>query len=627
MLREGRKYGVSILLASQLFRDFQDFVVGNTALKVALRVDDLRDQNKIAELFGIERNLIPKEKHKALVHWKGKVFSISTIPYFMYKSKCGEKKQVTRDSLGKGLEEKPITFTPKQQNLPMQSTDLINTISTSVENVVELYEDLLLTEEAFRKYLEKVRKVNRLSRRILEYYARLEALNGKKVNEVEKEFMYMILGGLNNNGTYREHSYASFVKEFLGFSISDPRKYAGEIAIYEQSDVTVITVKTHFIKFVELIEKLTTLIINKVSEYGFAISSKDEVDEDRKKVEELIESFVNTTLSLSIGIDSFATNVYNIRKIEEESLKKLLRKGIIQQKVLDMLGFKNLLKTNAVSLWGFDDYFTRIIFKIIFKEFIGEVSYIYINGVPTLNMLNDETKQQDFDFPKPKSIGGAICSLSDVIWTYTNYLNDHFVKWFNDYFNPFKKYFEATLSRMRNWDVPLYLKNKVLCDERYPTSCVKEDLYGYLDENTKELAYKPVNILVGKDTIDIIYNTIRCGLTSSRRYTYFYCGKYTFSEKEGYILLPKLLKDIMPALKLGLADITLSFEHYYKGYEGKEESSGGKGIHIMLRSRDLLEALRKSSKVSNKAKEDTPELPKINFKEVNLIELDKNFYI
>ena len=49
-----------------------------------------------------------------------------------------------------------------------------------------------------------------------------------------------------------------------------------------------------------------------------------------------------------------------------------------------------------------------------------------------------------------------------------------------------------------------------------------------------------------------------------------------------------------------------------------------KGIHVILRCRDLLEALRKSSKVSNKAEGNTSELPKINFEGVNIVELNKN---
>lgn len=84
ILREGRKFGVSAILASQLFSDFSEAVIGNTALKVFLRMDTLKDRRAISQLLKIQQSDLELGKFEAIINLSGGITKAMIIPYFQY---------------------------------------------------------------------------------------------------------------------------------------------------------------------------------------------------------------------------------------------------------------------------------------------------------------------------------------------------------------------------------------------------------------------------------------------------------------------------------------------------------------------------------------------------------------
>ena len=95
LLREGRKFGVAVILASQLISDFPQVVIGNTGLKIALRTDDPKDAKMIAAVFRVRAGDLPQSRFEALVGMGKRTIKAKIIPYFRYVE--GET-QCTRDT-------------------------------------------------------------------------------------------------------------------------------------------------------------------------------------------------------------------------------------------------------------------------------------------------------------------------------------------------------------------------------------------------------------------------------------------------------------------------------------------------------------------------------------------------
>jgi hypothetical protein len=96
MIREGRKYGISIILASQLLKDFEENVINNTALKIALKAEDPSDRKKIMDTFKVNEKQLPSDKFEALVMWKKFTKLVKSIPYFEY-NKYSNKEEICKE--------------------------------------------------------------------------------------------------------------------------------------------------------------------------------------------------------------------------------------------------------------------------------------------------------------------------------------------------------------------------------------------------------------------------------------------------------------------------------------------------------------------------------------------------
>ena len=85
ILREGRKFGASAILASQIFSDFSEAVVGNTALKIFLRIDTLKDRKTVSQLLKIPLKDLELGKFEAIISLSGEVARVRVAPYFEYR--------------------------------------------------------------------------------------------------------------------------------------------------------------------------------------------------------------------------------------------------------------------------------------------------------------------------------------------------------------------------------------------------------------------------------------------------------------------------------------------------------------------------------------------------------------
>lgn len=267
MLREGRKYGVSVLLASQMVKDIPDVAIANTSLKVALKLDNPRDRKKILDIFvNAKLKDLPSKRFEALVYIDGLIRRIKIIPYYKYQEllkiegeqnkKPGPIKPIGEGEAKTSDEEKAetldelITIAVKNRNIPL--IDALyqwsqNPIDSSAgygveENYKYILENLAIRydddkendKETARKVvktlrehvstlLEKERDINKLKGEIMRSLSEsggLELLKQEVVKRVaklspnEKLALYMVLEALWERGEDRA-IYLADVKSIL----------------------------------------------------------------------------------------------------------------------------------------------------------------------------------------------------------------------------------------------------------------------------------------------------------------------------------------------------------------------------------------------------------------------------
>jgi hypothetical protein len=214
--------------------------------------------------------------------------------------------------------------------------------------------------------------------------------------------------------------------------------------------------------------------------------------------------------------------------------------GEIPQEILNVLGFKKLLDVKHVELWGFEDYFTQSAIYCI-----NETPRLIINNVPPssgfINDLeriykNDPAKGQTI-FTEAKrvfnspltTLGGAICSLSQTVWIYTRRLGD-ISKWFKDYVNLEMEYIRRAWEILgaAGWVVPEYLR----------------------DSRAHNLISEALVFVRG-----FVYNEngiVEEGIIRSGDYC-----ECKYMEPYGVTLLARIIYDLVPAILLGVSDVTL----------------------------------------------------------------------
>ncbi len=159
MIREGRKYGLSVILASQNLKDFKENVINNTALKIALKVEDPSDKRKIMDTFMVKENMLPNEKFDALIKWEKNLKLMKIIPYIEYKNYYNKEKICTNNKYNeyskqeKNQEEVTILEIPslkEQQDEKIKNeTDTNSIISQIIDNAIK-YNNIILLDALYQ---------------------------------------------------------------------------------------------------------------------------------------------------------------------------------------------------------------------------------------------------------------------------------------------------------------------------------------------------------------------------------------------------------------------------------------------------------------------------------------------
>jgi hypothetical protein len=429
-----------------------------------------------------------------------------------------------------------------------------------------------LTLEELKKYLQVVSEINAISFNILEWCRRnIWSVVGESQAREAKipfdkwsdEVRRIVISGLKveqlKNPYYTPNAYAMFIKDFIGLYLENPALYVENLMFKEEmSNVNIVFEKTLFIEFVEYVYRITEFILKKASELGIRIEAPKAVE---GSIDELIERFLQKVYEVTVGVNSFTTAVWGLRKITPSYMKKAY--GEVPQQLLDILDFKKLLEVKYVELWGFKDYFTQLAVYCIYDRYPA-VYHAIINNVPIsqsflqrLSYVNDPAKRQRIltqvtQMHQLSSLGGAICALNQAVWSYISRLREICVKWFRDYVDLESLYVGEAWEKLgeQGWKVPEYLRD--LSNDITPT-------YAYFERG---LMYDEVGVVNRRIALTVSY--CECSYSD-------YTAQFT--------LLARLLYDLMPAIFLGVADVTLKI--YLCG-----RSSGGVCRNIM--SSDVL---------------------------------------
>jgi hypothetical protein len=402
--------------------------------------------------------------------------------------------------------------------------------------------------DEFKKYLQTVSELNAIASKIEEWLEKniWSVVGGPQTgwfaapfNNWPEEIRRAVISGLKvergKNPRYVENAYAKFIEYFIGVKLEKPDVLVEKLAFGEDlSDVNIVFTRTWFLVFVDEVHEKTDFILKKARELGIEMGTPSIVE---KPIHELIEEFIQKTQGVMVGVNEFATSVWGLRKIMPSYIKKI--HGEIPQEILNALGFKKLLGAKHVELWGFEDYFTQSAIYCIDKTpwliinnvppssgFINDLERIYKSNPAKGQTIFTEAKRV-FNSPLT-TLGGAICSLSQTVWSYTRRLGD-ISKWFKDYVNLEMEYIRRAWEILgaTGWVVPEYLSRA--------HNLISEAL-----EFERGFVYNE-------------YGIVERGIIRGSR---DYC-KCEYVEPYGVTLLARIIYDLVPAMLLGVSDVTL----------------------------------------------------------------------
>ena len=391
-----------------------------------------------------------------------------------------------------------------------------------------------LTYDDFKDYLNRVSKLYTLTLNFIRYYDNVvKQANGRSVHELQEDLRSMVLGGLKPDGEYTENAYALFVKDFIGIYIEDPKLYVSKLMLEAKPNVKVIVKETRFIEFVRLLNKVSKFIMDKAKELNLSNIGAGIKEDDTKQqgIEDLIAELIKTLYDLSVGVNAFSTCVWGLRKITPYYMKKVYED--IPENLLRSLGFSKLMSVKDWELWGFPDYFTKCTINYKYK-------YIHpYNCQHICISINGYSTTTEFE-----TLGGAICSLNEVIWRYIGLLYEALSRWYEGVVDIERKYVEEAWKSLSEagWNIPEYLKvggGKPLYN----------DLNRVLKYNVYECSQFGPVFLKYNEGVATQYIEPRCDCAQGCR--------WFSSALPQYITLPELFDDLMPALFLGVADVTL----------------------------------------------------------------------
>ena len=429
-----------------------------------------------------------------------------------------------------------------------------------------------LTVDEFKKYLQIVRELNAIASGIEEWHSRnvLSVVGMPRVEEarvqygkLSEEVKKIVVSGLRveqyKQPYYVDNAYAMFAKDFLGIQLENPVALTEKLSFGEDvSDVGVMFRRVEFLEFVSKVREVTSFILKKARELGVGVELPKPVE---KPVHELIEEFVQKAYEVTVGVNEFATAVWGLRKIMPSYMKKVY--GDTPQQLLTSLGFDKLLEVKHAKLWGFEDYATRlavycmgyaIVSNIptpygLYREVSGVyTTYAIVNNIPTPSRfidslhreVSDNTKRQRIlkqveQWHSLTTLGGAICSLNQVVWSYNRKLSDVLNKWFSEYVDLEHEYVREALKKLGElrWTTPQYLHYSQIHDI---TSDYFEFRAGFVYDESGVVEHV----------------ILREGDACTCRYR----------EQSEIGLIARVLYDLAPAMLLGVSDVTLRLRLY-----------------------------------------------------------------
>jgi len=387
-----------------------------------------------------------------------------------------------------------------------------------------------LTYDGFRDYLNRVARLHALTRSFIEYYdGTIRRADGRRVHELQEDVRSMVLGGMRPDGEYAENAYALLAKDLVGLYLEDPKLYVSKLRVGARPDVKVVVRETDFVRFVRLLNRLSGFVLSRAGELLPGGAGRREGGAERRGVEELVAELLRASYDLCVGVHGFPTSVWGLRKITPRYLKRAY--GDVPEGLLSVLGFSRLWSAGGYELWGFPDYFTRC---TVYRDSRG-YTYMYINGVPA----------RGADPVRPETLGGAICMLNEVVWRYSSLLRETLSRWYEGVVDVEGEYVREAWSSLSDigWRMPDYLTRS-----DYPA----EKLYAPFERALEEVVYTGSFRFLVYDEDGV----------ASKLAEWVYRGSYDrsgFDERRlsRYILLPELFNDLMPAMFLGVVDVTL----------------------------------------------------------------------
>lgn len=395
------------------------------------------------------------------------------------------------------------------------------------------------TRNELKDYVRLVSKLYTLTSNFIKYYNDVvKQAERRNVNELPEGIRKLVLSGLNPEGEYVENAYSLFVKDFIGLSVEDPKLYVSKLKLRAEPNVKVVVEKPKFVEFVKLLNSTSRFIINKVRELDLSDVSIEEDITKQQSVEDVVAEIIKTSYDLSVGVNSFSTSVWGLRKTTPHYMKKAYEN--LSEDTLKLLGFSKLISVKEYELWGFPDYFTRC---MLYSE--NGYWYLSINGVPALS--KDLRKVLTTNPVEPETLGGAVCILNEIVWRYVNMLRETLSKWFKGIVDLEEEYVEEAQESLNGigWSIPGYLKIGTY-----------QSLYAKFEEMVRGIvglsSYgSPFKFLV-YDEDGVISRYVQWVYRGSYDRSGFY--EYKLSQ---YIILPELFDDLMPAIFLGAIDATL----------------------------------------------------------------------
>ncbi len=305
------------------------------------------------------------------------------------------------------------------------------------------------------------------------------------VNEVKEEDKPLLLGGIiqKDKLDYTINSLAEFYAKFFGLRLKDIQGWILQSQTCEMiTEINVEVVETEFMKFVMEIFNLldSGLQEQQLTDFNEPEIHYDELKNDPNKVKEIIKSFYQSVLNISLNYNSGTFFLCSINQITYRYMKAAYPK--IDDEVLDFLmdefGLIELKWNNPI--------------KPESKTFRDYTIYCF----PEYNPNN-----------KGKSFGGAICALNNRIWSIFSdsyefpELKNTLEMLFGNIPNFKEKFGERIKNRLpeRHYS-SIYFKG-ITASESSSVEVGNKTIMGMLDENSPFLFTNQIEINYVMDTV------------------------------------------------------------------------------------------------------------------------------